>query len=62
MTRSTVPQLVYANAVHLLTRQHQHRPAVQLWSHHLITNKLGSIVYFLWIHKMTRDLSFSLLL
>jgi len=35
-----VPQLVYANAVHLLSRQHPHRPVVQLWPHHLITNKM----------------------
>jgi len=39
MQRSTVPQLVYANAVHLLTQQHPQRPPIQLWSHHLIANK-----------------------
>ncbi|KAF8592529.1 brg1-associated factor b [Ramaria rubella] len=40
MTRSTVPQLVYANAMHLLARPHPHRPAIQLWPHHLIMNKV----------------------
>lgn len=39
MTRSTVPQLVYANAVHLLTQNTQTHPPIELWSHHLIANK-----------------------
>ncbi|KIJ56525.1 hypothetical protein M422DRAFT_197463 [Sphaerobolus stellatus SS14] len=40
MNRSTIPQLVYTNAVNLLAQQHPHRPPIQLWSHHLIANKL----------------------
>ncbi|GJJ07347.1 hypothetical protein Clacol_001548 [Clathrus columnatus] len=39
MTRSTVPQLLYANAFHMLTQNSQARPPIELWSHHMIASK-----------------------